>query len=143
FSIAQLTALIAELEAMGDAYEVFDTLMCLRDDIRDENSKLEGLNVAIAEAEEKIAMKEEHVKTMEAANYHDRMKLVFSGACSEDESFIELMRDLCFGFMMRLNKNRTLIAELEALGQHGDALRSLDYLRDMVVCHSRMLEVLE
>nr|GEV18099.1 hypothetical protein [Tanacetum cinerariifolium] len=65
-----LTDLIAELEAMGDADEVFDTLMCLRDDIRDENSKLEGLNDAIAKAKEKIAIKEEHVKTIEAANDH-------------------------------------------------------------------------
>nr|GEV07744.1 hypothetical protein [Tanacetum cinerariifolium] len=67
--IAQLTVLIAELEAMGDVDEVFDTLMCLRDDMRDENSKLMGLNDAIAEVEEKIAMKE-HVKTMEAASDH-------------------------------------------------------------------------
>nr|GEX52725.1 hypothetical protein [Tanacetum cinerariifolium] len=70
-SIAQLTALIANLEAMGDADEVFDTLMCLRDDIRDENSKMEGLNDVIAKAEEKIAMKEEHVKTMKAASDHE------------------------------------------------------------------------
>ncbi|GKC36940.1 hypothetical protein Tco_1049324 [Tanacetum coccineum] len=71
------------------------------------------------------------------------MNLVFSGARSEDESFIGLMRDLCFGFRMRLNKNRRLIAELEALGQRGDALRCLDYLREMVVHDSGTLGVLE
>ncbi|GJU15983.1 hypothetical protein Tco_1143949 [Tanacetum coccineum] len=180
------------LEAMGDQDEVFDSLMCLRDDIQDENTKLMGLNDVIAEAEEKIAMKEEHVKTMEAAiletgrfelllllaglcsygcgnlemgqllslwllfflldklaevagssRLQDRMNLVFSGARSEDESFIELMRDLCFGFRIRLNKNRRLIAELEALGQWGDALRCLDYLREMVVRDFGTLEVLE
>nr|GEV31518.1 hypothetical protein [Tanacetum cinerariifolium] len=158
-------------------HEVFNTLMCLRDDIRDENSKLEGLNDAIAEAEEKIAMKEEHAKTMEAASDHevmikvisyfihflsmaaflildklaevtgfpclqDRMNLMFSGACSEDESFIGLIRNHCFGFWMMLNKNRRLIAELEALGQREDALRSLDYLREMVVRDYGTLKVL-
>ncbi|GKE52900.1 hypothetical protein Tco_1488056 [Tanacetum coccineum] len=55
--IAQLNALIAEIEDMGDADDVFDTLMYLRDDIRDENTKLVCLNDAIAQAEDKIAMK--------------------------------------------------------------------------------------
>nr|GEV69450.1 hypothetical protein [Tanacetum cinerariifolium] len=151
---------------MGDRDEIFDTLVFPRDDIHDENSKLMGLNDAIAKAEEKIASKEEHVKTMEAASDHslamatfllldklaevagssclqDRMNLVFSGARSEDESFIGLMCDLCFGFRMRLNKNRRLVPELEALGQQRDALRSLGYLREMVVRDSGMLGVLE
>nr|GEW28432.1 hypothetical protein [Tanacetum cinerariifolium] len=66
--ISQLTALIPELEAMGYQDEVFDTLICLMDDIRDENTKLMGLDDAIAEEDEKIAMKEEHVKIMEAAS---------------------------------------------------------------------------
>ncbi|GJV28682.1 hypothetical protein Tco_1385130 [Tanacetum coccineum] len=61
---------IAENEAMGDVDEVFDTLMCLKDDIRDENSKLMGLNDAIVEAEEKISMKEKHMRTIEAASDH-------------------------------------------------------------------------
>ncbi|GJZ85460.1 hypothetical protein Tco_0650799 [Tanacetum coccineum] len=53
---------------IGDHDEVFDTLMYLRDGIQDENTKLMGLNDAIAEAEEKISMKKEHVKTMKAAS---------------------------------------------------------------------------
>ncbi|GJY79012.1 hypothetical protein Tco_0484813 [Tanacetum coccineum] len=36
--IAQLNALIAKIEAIGDADDAFDTLMCLRDEIRDENN---------------------------------------------------------------------------------------------------------
>ncbi|GJV28216.1 hypothetical protein Tco_1384664 [Tanacetum coccineum] len=64
--IAQLNALIAKIEDMGDADDVFDTLMCLRDDIRDENTKLMGLNDAIAQAEDKVATKEGHVKIMQA-----------------------------------------------------------------------------
>ncbi|GJT97296.1 hypothetical protein Tco_1092814 [Tanacetum coccineum] len=78
-----------------------------------------------------------------SSRLQDRMNLVFSGARSEDESFIGLMRDLCFGFRMRLNKNQRLIAELEALGQRGDALRALDYLREMVARDSGMLSVLD
>ncbi|GJX05547.1 zinc finger, CCHC-type containing protein [Tanacetum coccineum] len=78
-----------------------------------------------------------------SSRLQDRMNLVFSGVRSEDESFIGIMRDLCFGFRIRLNKNQWLIAELEALGQRGDALRSLDYLREMVARDSGMLSVLD
>ncbi|GKA03555.1 hypothetical protein Tco_0676336 [Tanacetum coccineum] len=40
--IGQLNALIAEMEAMEDQDEVYDSLMCLRHDRRDENNKLMG-----------------------------------------------------------------------------------------------------
>ncbi|GJU32024.1 hypothetical protein Tco_1175613 [Tanacetum coccineum] len=245
--IAQLTALVAEIEAMGDQDEVFDTLMCLRDDIHEENNKLLELNGVIVQAKERIAMKEEHVKVMEAGvkfvslvylndgqckdvlvgneyEYHgsylndcmkvmkgvscdvgmcggyvgngvlglwvaesvvqsllcsfglnryiytlsfrfwtmdaflildklteiadssrlqDKIKVVFIRARSEDASFIGLMRELCSGLRLSLTKNRQLIAELEALGQRGDAFRSLDYMREMVVRDSATLGVLE
>ncbi|GJT29714.1 hypothetical protein Tco_0909989 [Tanacetum coccineum] len=85
-SIAQLSALIVELEAMEDGDE------------------------------EKIAMKEEHVKIMEAA-----------GLSSYRYEELEMGQ----------------LRYLEALGQRGDALKSLDYLREMVVCDSGMLGVLE
>nr|GEV03604.1 hypothetical protein [Tanacetum cinerariifolium] len=64
--IARLAALKAEIEAIGDIDDVFDTLMCLRDEIRDENTKLISLKDAIAQVEDKIAMKEEHVNIMQA-----------------------------------------------------------------------------
>ncbi|GJZ85610.1 hypothetical protein Tco_0650949, partial [Tanacetum coccineum] len=69
----------------------------------------------------------------------DKMKWVFSQARSEDESFIGLMRNLCFGLRMSLHKNQRLIAELEALGQQVYALRSLDCLREIVAHDSGML----
>ncbi|GJQ90568.1 hypothetical protein Tco_0001707 [Tanacetum coccineum] len=46
--IAQLNALIAEVEAFDDPGEVFDMLMGLRDDVRVENVKLMGLNKLVA-----------------------------------------------------------------------------------------------
>ncbi|GJZ52140.1 hypothetical protein Tco_0606655 [Tanacetum coccineum] len=48
--IGQLNALIVELEAIEDQGEVFDTLMSLREDRRNENDKLLGLNDLIAHA---------------------------------------------------------------------------------------------
>nr|GFB21792.1 hypothetical protein [Tanacetum cinerariifolium] len=64
--MAQFTALIAELEASSDPGEVFDTLMCLRDDVRDEQDRLGTLNDCMTQAEEQIKIKEEHVNVMEA-----------------------------------------------------------------------------
>nr|GEY00122.1 hypothetical protein [Tanacetum cinerariifolium] len=60
-----LNALIAEMEALEDQGEVFDTLMGLRDDRRVENTKLMGLNELITQAEEEIEMKEAYVKLMD------------------------------------------------------------------------------
>ncbi|GJW01406.1 lysine-specific demethylase JMJ25-like protein [Tanacetum coccineum] len=59
--IGQLNALIAELEAMEDQGELFDTLMSLRDDRRNENDRLLGFNAKIAKALEEIEIKEAHV----------------------------------------------------------------------------------
>nr|GEZ24673.1 hypothetical protein [Tanacetum cinerariifolium] len=42
-----------------------------------------------------------------------------------------------------LNKKRRLIAKLEALEKRGDALRSLDYMREIVAHDSCILGILE
>ncbi|GJS04415.1 hypothetical protein Tco_0320923 [Tanacetum coccineum] len=47
--------------------EVYDTLMCLRDDRCAEDNKLMALNDLIAEAEEDISVKERHLEIMNAA----------------------------------------------------------------------------
>ncbi|GKE43508.1 hypothetical protein Tco_1470792 [Tanacetum coccineum] len=59
----QLNAMIFELEAMNDAGELFDSLMCLRDDKRVESEKLSLLNEMIAMVKEDIATKEAHVSS--------------------------------------------------------------------------------
>nr|GFA11093.1 hypothetical protein [Tanacetum cinerariifolium] len=73
----------------------------------------------------------------------DKIKIVFTQTDSEDGCFIGIVRDLCFVSRLGLSKNRMLIAELEALGQRVDAIRSLSYLREMVGRDSEMLGVLE
>ncbi|GJT99506.1 hypothetical protein Tco_1109845 [Tanacetum coccineum] len=65
--LAQVNAMISEMEAMDDQEEVFDSLMCLRDNRRIANDKLLGLNDMIAEAGEEISTKEAHVEIMDAA----------------------------------------------------------------------------
>ncbi|GJV62239.1 hypothetical protein Tco_1468339 [Tanacetum coccineum] len=62
--IGQLNALIAEMEALEDQGEMFDTLMDLRDDREAANTKLQGLNALIAQAEEEIKTKEAQIEAM-------------------------------------------------------------------------------
>nr|GEX74752.1 hypothetical protein [Tanacetum cinerariifolium] len=62
--IGQLIALIAELEGMNDQGKLFDTLMSLREDRRNENAKLLGLNELIAQALKEIKAKEAHVDAL-------------------------------------------------------------------------------
>ncbi|GKC35627.1 hypothetical protein Tco_1048011 [Tanacetum coccineum] len=56
--VGQLNAFIAEIEALEDQEELFDTLMDLRDDREAARTKLQGLNKLITEAEQEIETKE-------------------------------------------------------------------------------------
>ncbi|GJW89391.1 hypothetical protein Tco_0164731 [Tanacetum coccineum] len=64
--ISQLNALIAELEAFGDYEEVFDLVMELRGDRRNEQDKVADFNRLIAVVEEKIHGKEIDLEMLEA-----------------------------------------------------------------------------
>ncbi|GJW68386.1 hypothetical protein Tco_0122810 [Tanacetum coccineum] len=64
--ISQFTALIMELEASGDYEEVFDLVMELLDDRRDEQDKVADFNRLIDVAEEKIHGKEIDLEMLEA-----------------------------------------------------------------------------
>ncbi|GJY96304.1 hypothetical protein Tco_0513214 [Tanacetum coccineum] len=79
----------------------------------------------------------------DSAHLQYKMKLWFTKARNEDESFARLMCDLCFGLRITLSKIRRLIAELEALGERGDVFRSLDHMREIVAHDSAKPGILE
>ncbi|GJX20170.1 reverse transcriptase domain-containing protein [Tanacetum coccineum] len=64
--ISQLNTLIVELEAFGDYEEVFDLVMELRDDRRNEQDKVADFNRLIDVADEKIHGKEIDLEMLEA-----------------------------------------------------------------------------
>ncbi|GJT50164.1 transposase, Ptta/En/Spm, transposase, Tnp1/En/Spm-like protein [Tanacetum coccineum] len=64
--MSQLNALILKLEASGDYEEVFDLVMEIRDDKRDEQDKVVDFNRLIVVAEEKIHGKEIDLEMLEA-----------------------------------------------------------------------------
>nr|GEV68806.1 hypothetical protein [Tanacetum cinerariifolium] len=73
----------------------------------------------------------------------DKIKVVFSQAWECDEGFIEALKELSSALRVSLTKDRKLIAELEALGQRGHALKPLEYMREMVARDSAKVGVLE
>ncbi|GJY89561.1 hypothetical protein Tco_0504757 [Tanacetum coccineum] len=83
------------------------------------------------------------VEFADSSCLQDKMKVVFVQARGADESFIALMCDLCSALRVSITKNWRLIAELEALGQRGEALKPLDYMKEMVGRDFVTLGVLE
>ncbi|GKB34213.1 hypothetical protein Tco_0879155 [Tanacetum coccineum] len=69
----------------------------------------------------------------------DCMKVWFVQARSEEEAFAGFLCDRCAGLRMSINKNQRLIAELEALGEQGDAVRYLDHMREIIARDSATL----
>ncbi|GJU82852.1 hypothetical protein Tco_1285217 [Tanacetum coccineum] len=66
--VAQLTAVVVELQAMSDQDEVHDSLLAAKDAKRSEESKLVALNDVIAEALEDIDTQETNVKILDDEN---------------------------------------------------------------------------
>ncbi|GKA23227.1 hypothetical protein Tco_0709189 [Tanacetum coccineum] len=251
--LAQLNAMIVEMEAVDDSDEVYDSLKCLREDMLPENDKLMGLNQFVADAEEDIEheevniqmlklsgnlnrngwgifcfggyeirdyckeareakivlrgianrralfieeldslgvrhvpakfaefLKEIQTKDMETlANLQilvreielnashgsygcavsaigyllteqaestylkDKMKFWFTRARTKDQAFAVLMRDICLELKIKMHKTQRLITALEALGEVGDVVTSLNHMREIVGRESAKLAVLE
>ncbi|GKD09084.1 hypothetical protein Tco_1188769, partial [Tanacetum coccineum] len=71
-SLAQVRAMVAEMEAANDLDEYYDSLRCLRESWRIGEDKLRGLNETIAAAEDEISTLELHLETMDTAiNFDD------------------------------------------------------------------------
>ncbi|GJU76545.1 hypothetical protein Tco_1273615 [Tanacetum coccineum] len=66
-SLAQVRAMVTEMEAANDPDEYYDSLRCLRESWRIGEDKLRGLNETIAAAEDKISTLESHLEIMDAA----------------------------------------------------------------------------
>ena len=60
--VGQLNALIAGLEASEDVEEVWDTIMCLRDEQRKAEAKLCDLQYWLTQAEEEIEDKQKELQ---------------------------------------------------------------------------------
>ncbi|GKA90570.1 hypothetical protein Tco_0812440 [Tanacetum coccineum] len=71
--LAQVRAIVTEMEAVNDPDEYYDSLRCLRESWKIREDKLKGLNETIAVAEDEISTLESHLEIMDAAiNSDDR-----------------------------------------------------------------------
>ncbi|GKE34686.1 hypothetical protein Tco_1454008 [Tanacetum coccineum] len=109
--------------AIGDQDEVFDTLICLRDDIHEENNKLLELNG--------------YVKVMEAG-----MKVMKGVSCdvAVNVNFLSMMIKIVGNGVLGLWVAESVVQSL--LCSFG-LNRSLDYMREMVVRVSATLGGME
>ncbi|GJR28884.1 hypothetical protein Tco_1105116 [Tanacetum coccineum] len=71
------------------------------------------------------------------------MKFWFTRARTEDQAFTMLMRDIYLELKIKTHKTRRLIAELEALGEVGDVVTSLNHMREIVGREFAKLAILE
>ncbi|GKA47230.1 hypothetical protein Tco_0740113 [Tanacetum coccineum] len=146
--VAQMTALVAELQAMEDQEEVHNSLLAFKDAKRGEEAKLVALNDVIAEALDEIETLKNNVEILdgevvESPQFSDKMKVAFDQARKEEASFAALMRELCCSLRVSLSKKRRLAAELEGLGEQGDAIKALENMTEIVARDSVTLGDLE
>ncbi|GJW72907.1 hypothetical protein Tco_0132277 [Tanacetum coccineum] len=79
----------------------------------------------------------------ESTYLKDKIKFWFIRVCNEDPAFVVLMRDVCFELKIKMHKTRRLTVELAALGEVGDAVTSLNHMREIVGRESAKLAILE
>ncbi|GJX21096.1 hypothetical protein Tco_0223773 [Tanacetum coccineum] len=114
--IARLNALIAEMEALEDQGEVYDTLMGLRDDRHCENTKLMGLNDLITQAEE-IEMKEAQSMGMKlASTLLINLQVIFLRSVVEDYRLAMEINRVTMEVDNVVSERAEFIEELDSLG---------------------------
>ncbi|GJV90070.1 hypothetical protein Tco_1534008 [Tanacetum coccineum] len=153
---------------MEDQEEIHDSLLATKDAKRGEEAKLVALNDVIAEVLDEIDTLENNVEILdgtgddlcllsmgpffileklgevvESPRLPDKMKVAFDQARKEEASFAALMRELCCSLRVSLSKKRRLAAELEGLGEQGDAVRALENMKEIVARDSVTLGDLE
>ncbi|GJS92226.1 hypothetical protein Tco_0774862 [Tanacetum coccineum] len=84
--VGQLNALIAGLEASEDVGEVWDTIMCLRDEQRKAEAKLADLQYWLTVAEEEIMEKQKQLNIMDTQAIDDQAHLANYDSDNEIEN---------------------------------------------------------
>ncbi|GJR26057.1 transposase, Ptta/En/Spm, transposase, Tnp1/En/Spm-like protein [Tanacetum coccineum] len=84
--VGQLNALIAGLEASEDVGEVWDTIMCLRDEQRKAEAKLADLQYWLTVAEEEIVEKQKQLNIMDTQAIDDQAHLANYDSDNEIEN---------------------------------------------------------
>ncbi|GJT46064.1 hypothetical protein Tco_0954779 [Tanacetum coccineum] len=144
--VAQLTALIVELQSMEDQEEVHDSLLAAKDAKRVKRLSFIYVWMLDVDVAHPLGVVFGDIiigKVAESHRLPDKMKVAFDQARKEEASFAALMHELCCSLRVSLCKKRMLAAELEGLREQGDAVRALENMKDIVTCDSVTLGDLE
>ncbi|GJT91611.1 hypothetical protein Tco_1080456 [Tanacetum coccineum] len=125
--ITKLHVMICEMDVMDDHLVVFDSLVCLKESKQRLTIDMER------HREGGLCWK---VLFNELLKMGSDTKL-FTKACAG------FLRDRYAGLRMSISKNQRLITKLEALGERGDAVRYVDYIREIISRDSAKLGALE
>nr|GEX17935.1 hypothetical protein [Tanacetum cinerariifolium] len=79
----------------------------------------------------------------ESPRLPDKMRMTFTQTRKEEASFAALMRELCCSLCVSLSKKPRLAAELEGLGEQGNAVRAFENMKEIVARDSVTLGLLE
>ncbi|GJW53110.1 hypothetical protein Tco_0097195 [Tanacetum coccineum] len=143
--VAQMIAVIAEHQAMSDQDEVHDSLLLAKDakrrfvsignDSRADVSKCKRLKLRPLELwiADNVLHNLIYIYTLS-------LKVLNMAALYILDKLIEVADS---SHLVNITKNMRLIAELEALGQRVEALKPLDYMKEMVGRDFAILGVLE
>ncbi|PWA55419.1 hypothetical protein CTI12_AA370010 [Artemisia annua] len=77
-----------------------------------------------------------------SSNLHDRMRVWFVQQAMEDSAFANLLFVCCQHLRRVMNKHRIMMVDMEALGDRGVAVDSLEALRKSYNRQKSMLEIM-
>ncbi|GJR95078.1 hypothetical protein Tco_0267252 [Tanacetum coccineum] len=155
-SLSKKRRLVAELEVVGEVEGAVKCLEHMRVIVASDAVTLGELETLLGHAQiyiftlslklltmASLYILDKLVEVTDSSRLEDNMKVVFIQARGADKSFIALMRDLCSALRVSITKNRRWIVELEALGHQTEALKPLDYMREIVGRNAVTLGILE
>nr|GEX11996.1 hypothetical protein [Tanacetum cinerariifolium] len=123
--ISQLNALIVELEASGDYEEVFNLVMELRDDNRDEQDKwLISIETTL------LRVIDDLIDISRERSPLKYLKIFMEPQITDHYQFITRMRDEIWTLTNHISQLNALIAELEASGNYEEVFDLVMELRD-------------
>ncbi|GKA17133.1 hypothetical protein Tco_0696970 [Tanacetum coccineum] len=145
-SLAQVRAMVAEMEATNDLDEYYDSL---RSGMANGVSVLFCIVLWLMNILPYLVymgpflILDKLSDVVESPRLAAKMKYMFSRSRGEDESFAKLMCDLCFALMISLSKKRRLVAELEASREWEGAAKPFEHMKEIVARDAVTLEKLE
>nr|GEW88529.1 hypothetical protein [Tanacetum cinerariifolium] len=135
---------IEELDSLGVRHVPIKFAKFLKETQAKERKTVANFQILVREMELNASVNAfELTEQAESTYLKDKMKFWLTRACTEDQTFAMLMRDVCLELKIKMHKTRRLIVELDALREVRDAVMSLNHMREIICRESAKPAVLE